>query len=86
MRRNRGHAISRFFEDLSAGDPVALGLVAVLAVICIGVGLLFLLSWRNSPVRDKPAQGSEWPTHFLYKPDPDGAALHRHCYRPRNER
>lgn len=59
MRRNRGHAISRFFEDLSAGDPVALGLVALLAVICIGVGL-FVLKVRRDLRREDEAKARKY--------------------------
>ena len=59
MRRNRGNAINRFFEDLSAGDPVALGLVAVLAAICIGVGL-FVLKVRRDLRREDEAKARKY--------------------------
>jgi hypothetical protein len=42
MRRGLGGAISRFFEDLQAGDPVAVGLLTVILVIGAGLGLFVL--------------------------------------------
>ncbi len=59
MPRNRGHAISRFFEDLSDGDPVALGLVTVLAVIFVGVGL-FVLKVRRDLRREDEAKARKY--------------------------
>jgi hypothetical protein len=59
VRRNRGEAISRFFDDLSAGDPVALGLVAVVAVIGIGLGL-FVLKVRRDLRREDEAKARKY--------------------------
>lgn len=53
MRRNRGGAIAQFFEDLSNGDPIALGLVGVIAVIAVGLGLLVLKARRDMRREDE---------------------------------
>lgn len=47
MRYSRGAALSRFFEDLGNGDPVALGMVGVLAAVAVGLGLLVLKARRD---------------------------------------
>jgi hypothetical protein len=44
--RARG-AIARLLQDLSAGDPVAWSFVAVLAVLAVGFGLLWLKVRRD---------------------------------------
>lgn len=36
----RGNVFARYFASLAAGDPVALGLTAVLVLIAAGLGLV----------------------------------------------
>jgi predicted permease len=44
---NRIRAIGEYFDALSRGDPIALGLTAVLALIAAGLGLLvWFVTWR----------------------------------------
>ena len=47
MRFSRGQAIRRFFEDLFAGDPVALGFVGFFVVVALLLGLVVLKVRRD---------------------------------------
>jgi hypothetical protein len=51
--RGLGRAINRLLEDLSAGDPVAWGFVAVIAVLALGFGLLWLKVRRDLQREDE---------------------------------
>jgi hypothetical protein len=59
MRQHRGTAISRFFEDLSAGDPVALGLVSALAVVGIALGV-FVFFIRRKLMREDESRAKRY--------------------------
>jgi hypothetical protein len=59
MRGNRRGAINQFLDDLSVGDPVAIGLVAVVAVIGIGLGL-FVLKVRRDLKREDDAKARKY--------------------------
>ncbi|HZY84912.1 MAG TPA: hypothetical protein VFE78_08780 [Gemmataceae bacterium] len=43
----RGRIFRHFFEDLAAGDPVALGILAVLALVALAVGIVWLKTARD---------------------------------------
>lgn len=49
----RVRAIGRFFEDLDKGDPVALGLLGMIAVIALGLGLLVWKARRDLKREDE---------------------------------
>ena len=51
----RGRAIERFLEDLSVGDPVALTLVGVIAVIAAVLGIIIFFI-RRAKLREE----EEW--------------------------
>lgn len=53
--RRRGFGISRFLEDLSNGDPIALGMVAAVAVVAVVLGLLVLKARRDMKREDEAA-------------------------------
>jgi hypothetical protein len=48
----RFRAISRFFEDLENGDPVALTLLGVFGVVALGLGLLVWKARRDMKRED----------------------------------
>lgn len=50
---NRRDAIARFFEDLLAGDPVALGFVAFFVVVALLFGLVMLKVRRDLRKEDE---------------------------------
>jgi hypothetical protein len=43
----RGRVFRHFFEDLAAGDPVALGILAVLVLVALAVGIVWLKTARD---------------------------------------
>lgn len=49
----RVRAIGQFFEDLDKGDPVALGLLGMIAVIALGLGLLVWKARRDLQREDE---------------------------------
>ncbi|MFO0850499.1 MAG: hypothetical protein U0871_18365 [Gemmataceae bacterium] len=59
MRHNRGAAISRLFEDLSAGDPLAWGFVGLFVVVGVGLGL-FTLKVRRGLRREDEAKAKRY--------------------------
>jgi hypothetical protein len=59
FRHNRGAAFSRFFEDLSEGDPLAVALLIVLLVTFTGLGL-FVPRVRQNLKREDEARANRW--------------------------
>jgi hypothetical protein len=49
----RGRIFRHFFEDLLAGDPVAVGILAVLAVVALAVGIVWLKTAREMRREDE---------------------------------
>ena len=46
----RGRVLQRFFEDLFAGDPIALTIAGVFVVIAVAFGIAWLMvrrAWRK---------------------------------------
>jgi hypothetical protein len=43
----RGRVFRHFFEDLAAGDPVAVGILAALTLVALAVGLVWLKTARD---------------------------------------
>jgi hypothetical protein len=43
----RGRIFQRFFEDLAAGDPVAVGILSVLLLVFLAVGIVWLKTARD---------------------------------------
>jgi hypothetical protein len=43
----RGRIFRRFFEDLLAGDPVALGILGALVLVALAVGIVWLKTARD---------------------------------------
>jgi hypothetical protein len=56
MRGSRLHAIWRFFEDLFAGDPVALGFLGFFVVVAAILGLIILKVRRDLRREDEAMQ------------------------------
>lgn len=55
----RGRAIVRFLDDIDNGDPVALTLLGVFAVIALGLGLLVWKARRDMK-REDDAQARKY--------------------------
>jgi len=60
---NKGTAIVRYFENLAAGDPYALGLTAFFVLFVVGV---FLLAWKFKV--DQRRDDEKFKNRFKKKP------------------
>ena len=49
----RGRVFRHFFEDLLAGDPVAVGTLAVLVVVFLAIGIVWLKTAREMRREDE---------------------------------
>ncbi|HEY2783731.1 MAG TPA: hypothetical protein VGJ05_02050 [Fimbriiglobus sp.] len=49
----RGQILGRFFDDLSRGDPVALGAAAVFVVFLLVVGVVAFRFWREEKLEQE---------------------------------